>query len=186
MPTLANLNGGVGAAAVTDDDKFVGLDGATAKTFLATVVKTYMTAAVASDIAALEAEDAILTATTAGTASSLFDLQNTVTALALSTSNTRTASYTFVLGDGAIPFVTVVMNVATANTLTIPPNASVAFPVGTILAAEQHGAGLTTWTAGAGVTIRSRGSLLAMGGQYAAASARKTATDTWLLSGDLA
>jgi hypothetical protein len=172
---------------MTDDDVIMGNDGTTSSRWLATVVKSYMTAAVASDIAALEAEDAILTATTAGTASSLFDLQNVVTALALSTSNTRTASYTFVLGDGAIPFVTVVMNVATANTLTIPLNSSVAFPIGTILAAEQWGAGLTTWTpATAGVTINSRGGLRAMGGQWAAASARKTATDTWLLSGDLA
>ena len=49
------------------------------------------------------------------------------------------------------------MNVATANTLTVPPNSSVPFQVGTQVAVRQYGAGVTTLTAGAGVTIRSRG-----------------------------
>jgi len=185
MPTIANLNGGVAATAVTDDDVFVGNDGSTAKKFPATVVRTYINGSVTSDIAALQATDATQTTNIATVTSGLATLNGTVTGLALSTTNPQTASYTFVLADGAIPFVTVAMNVATPNTLTIPPNATVAFPIGTILAAEQWGAGVTTWTAGAGVTIRSRGNLVAMAGQWAAASARKTATDTWLLSGDL-
>lgn len=183
MPTIANLTN---ATAVTDDDEFVGNDGSTGKAFAATVMKTYMTATVAADIAAIQAVDSQQTSDIAGHTAQLASVSSTITSMALSTSNTKTASYTFVLSDGAIPFVTVVMNVATANTLTIPPNASVAFPVGTILAAEQWGAGTTTWTAGAGVTIRSRGSVVAMAGQWAAASARKIATNEWLLSGDLA
>ena len=141
MPTIAQLNGGVAATAVTDDDVFVGNDGSTAKTFPATVVKTYMVATVTSDLAAVQAVNAIQTTDIATNASGLATLNSTVTALAVSTSNPQTASYTFVLADGAIPFITVVMNVATANTLTIPPNASVAFPIGTLLVAEQHGAG---------------------------------------------
>lgn len=185
MPTIANLNGGVAATAVTDDDVFVGNDGPTAKKFPATIVRTYVTAQVAADIAAAGAVNATQTTNIAANGASISALTATVTNLALSASNVKTANYTFVLTDGQVPFVTVVMNVATPNTLTIPPNSSVAFPIGTILAAEQWGAGTTTWTQGAGVTINSRGGVRAMAGQWAAASARKTATDTWLLSGDL-
>jgi len=185
MPTIAQLNGGVAATAVTDDDVFVGNDGSTAKPFAATAVKTYVNVDVLAAIAAAVAVNVTQTADIATNTAGLVTVNSTVTGLALSTSNSQTASYTFVLADGAIPFKTVTMNVATANTLTIPPNSSVAFPLGTILAAEQWGVGLTTWTAGAGVTIRSRGGTLAMGGQWAAASARKIGTDEWLLSGDL-
>lgn len=185
MPTIAQLNGGVGAAAVTDDDKFVGLDGATSITFLATVAKTYFVAEVTADISSLQSASSLMVSDIAVNAAAIATLNTTVTNLAISTSNTQTASYTFVLADGAIPFRTVAMNVATANLLTIPPNASVAFPIGTVLAGEQWGIGTTTWTPGSGVTIRSRGGLLNMAGQWAAASARKIATNEWLLSGDL-
>lgn len=185
MPTIANLNGGVAATAVTDDDVFVGNDGSTAKKFPATAVKTYMTDVVTAGLAAAVAVNVTQTADIATNTAGLATLNTTVSGLAVSSSNSKTASYVFVLSDGQIPLVTVTMNVATANTLTIPPNASVSFPLGTILCAEQWGTGTTTWTAGAGVTIRSRGSLLSMAGQWAAASARKIGTNEWLLSGDL-
>lgn len=105
-----------------------------------------------------------------------------VTAGAQVTSNAQIASYTLVLTDQGKA---ITMTVASANNLTVPPNSSVAFPVGTVIGVEQLGAGTTTIVAGAGVTINSRGSLLNLGGQYAAASLRKTATDVWLLAGDL-
>jgi hypothetical protein len=100
-----------------------------------------------------------------------------------SPSNNQTGSYTLVLADAGK---TIEMNVASANTLTVPPNSSVAFPVGTVINWEQHGAGTTTLTAGAGVTLNSRGGVLASAGQYGAGSMRKTATNTWLVAGDLA
>ena len=65
--------------------------------------------------------------------------------------NAQSASYTAVLGDGSNTLVTI--NNASANTFTIPPNSSVAFPVGTILNIAQTGAGQTTITQGSGVTI---------------------------------
>ena len=52
--------------------------------------------------------------------------------------NTQTASYTLVLSDGINTAVE--MNVAGANTLTVPPNASVAFPIGTFIEICQVGA----------------------------------------------
>ncbi len=186
MPTIANLNGGVAATAVTDDDVFVGNDGTTSKKFPATVVRTYVNVQNATDIAAIQAVNATQTTNIATNTAGLATLNSTVSGLAVSTTNPQTLSYTFVLADGQIPFKTVAMNVAAANQLTIPPNSSVAFPIGTVLAAEQWGAGTTTWLAGAGVTINSRGGLLNMAGIWACAAARKTATDTWILFGDLA
>ncbi|MHA6626873.1 hypothetical protein ACU61A_15670 [Pseudonocardia sichuanensis] len=97
------------------------------------------------------------------------------------TTSTYTASATLVLGDEGKA---VEMNVATANTLTIPPNSAVAFPVGTIVEVYQRGAGQTTVAAGAGVTLRApNGAKLAS--QYATASLRKRQTDEWVLAGDV-
>ena len=97
--------------------------------------------------------------------------------------NTQTDSYTLVLTDaGKI----VVMNKATANTLTVPPNSSVAFGTNTRIDLLQYGAGQTTIAAGAGVTIYSSGSKLKLTGQYSGASLWKQGTDTWVLIGDIA
>lgn len=97
--------------------------------------------------------------------------------------NTQTASYTLVITDinRAIE-----MNSASATVVTVPPNSSVAFPLGAIVEVSRYGAGTVTIAAGAGVTIRSRASLLAIGNQYGAVSLRKRATDEWVLVGDLA
>lgn len=77
------------------------------------------------------------------------------------------------------------MDNASANTLTVPPNSSVAFAVGTYIPIIQKGAGQTTIAAGAGVTIRSRGTRLKLAGQYAQAGLLKRGTDEWVLAGDL-
>jgi hypothetical protein len=97
--------------------------------------------------------------------------------------NTQTANYTLVLTDAGK---TVEINSASALTATVPPNSSVAFPIGTIVEVARYGAGTVAIAAGAGVTIRSRGSLLSIGNQYGAVSLRKRATDEWVLVGDLA
>lgn len=94
----------------------------------------------------------------------------------------QTANYTAVLGDAGT---VVEMNVATANTFTIPPNSSVAFPVGTVITVFQFGAGQTTLTAGAGVTILSDGAKVRTAAQYATVGLRKRATDSWVATGDL-
>lgn len=98
------------------------------------------------------------------------------------TINTQTASYGLVLADaGKI----VEMNVAGANNLTIPLNATQAFPTGTIIDILQFGAGKTTVVATGGVTIESSGSLLSLNGQYAGATLYKRGTDDWVLVGNL-
>jgi hypothetical protein len=117
------------------------------------------------------------------TVHALANLLDTVTGQPLSTVvNTQTASYTLVLAD-ALKMVE--MNVASANNLTVPPNSSVAFPVGTVVYLRQYGAGQTTLVQGAGVTIRSRGAALKLNGQYAEGMLTKRATDEWVLSGDI-
>lgn len=99
----------------------------------------------------------------------------------LVTTNEETASYTLILGDAQG---VVEMNVATANTLTVPPNSSVAYPVGTSILVVQTGAGQTTITAGAGVTINSYLGLKIVG-RWAGCTLIKRATDTWVAVGGL-
>jgi len=96
--------------------------------------------------------------------------------------NRRTASYTLVLTDQNK---VVEMNVATANNLTVPTNASVAFPIGTEIAITQYGAGKTTVVASSGVTIRSAGALLSISAQYAMATLLKVGNNEWYLVGSL-
>jgi hypothetical protein len=98
------------------------------------------------------------------------------------TTNRQTASYPLVLGDADK---LVEMNVGSANNLTVPTNASVAFPVGTQILIAQYGAGQTTVVASGGVTIRSSGNKLKLSAQYAMATLIKIATDEWYISGDL-
>jgi hypothetical protein len=94
----------------------------------------------------------------------------------------QTASYTLVLADGGT---VVEMNVASANDLTVPPNSSVAFPVGTQITVLQTGAGQTTLVAGSGVTVNSADGNLKITGQWSAATLLKRATDTWVAIGSL-
>ena len=91
-------------------------------------------------------------------------------------------TYTFVIGDA---FKTVTSSNASAQTITIPPNSSVAFAVGDRIDVVMLGAGTTTVTGGSGVTLNgvSTGSG-AISAQYAAVSCLKLATDTWLLMGN--
>lgn len=93
----------------------------------------------------------------------------------------QTASYTLVLADKNK---IVEMSVATANTLTVPPNSSVAYAVGSQINILQTGAGQTTVTAGAGVTINAAPGLK-MRTQWSYATLVKRATDTWVLVGDI-
>lgn len=92
------------------------------------------------------------------------------------------ASYTLTLADAGD---VVEGNSASAQTFTVPPNSTAAFPLNTVILIRQYGAGKVTLAPGAGVTIRARGAVLGLAGQYAEASLTKRATDEWVLSGDL-
>ena len=104
-------------------------------------------------------------------------------AIAMIALNAQTGtSYTTVLGDdGKL----ITLDNASAITLTIPPNGTVAYGIGTQLNLMQLGAGQVTITPGAAVTIRSAGSKLKTSAQYAVATVVKIASDTWVAVGNL-
>ena len=78
----------------------------------------------------------------------------------------------------------VTLSNASPVTVTIPPNSSQAFAVGSNVYFTQLGVGMVGFTAGSGVTILTTpGQYLRT--QYSAATAIQITTDTWLLSGDL-
>jgi hypothetical protein len=94
----------------------------------------------------------------------------------------QNASYTLVAADrGKL----VEMNVGSANTLTVPLNSSVPFPIGTQIDILQVGSGKTT-VAGAtvGVTINATPGL-AIRAQWGGATLIKRGENTWVLIGDL-
>jgi hypothetical protein len=92
-------------------------------------------------------------------------------------------TYTLVLGD--IDKYVICSN-ASAIALTVPPNSSVAFPVGIEVHVEQGGAGAITLTPGSGVTLNKHaGFNLVTDGQYSVVTLKKTATDTWTVFGKL-
>jgi hypothetical protein len=80
--------------------------------------------------------------------------------------------------------------VATANTVSIPTNASVAYPIGSVINVIQINDGQTTIEASSSgtTTINSTGAITAapkLRIKYSAASCIKTATDTWYVVGDI-
>jgi hypothetical protein len=100
----------------------------------------------------------------------------------------ETASYTAVLANNGQ---VVTMNNASANTFSIPTNASVAFPIGTQINVLQIGAGQTTIQAvtSGTTTIQSTGASAAapkLRARYSAATCLKAGTDLWYVFGDIA
>jgi hypothetical protein len=96
-------------------------------------------------------------------------------------------TYTTVLNDNGQ---VVTMNNASANTLSIPTNASVAYPIGTQINVLQIGAGQTTIQAvtSGTTTILSTGASAAapkLRVRYSMATCIKSATDTWYVVGDI-
>jgi len=97
------------------------------------------------------------------------------------------ASYTTALSDAAA---IVTMNNGSANTFSIPTNASVQYPVGSSITVIQIGAGQTTINAVSSgtTTIASTGATPTapvLRAQYSSATCIKVATDTWYVVGDI-
>lgn len=85
--------------------------------------------------------------------------------------------------DGANPFLYTTNGSET--TITLPANATEAIPIGWSVSVKQQGAGAFVFAPDTGVTLHARGSALTSAGQYAVATAVKTATDVWTVTGDL-
>lgn len=91
------------------------------------------------------------------------------------------ADYTLQLTDaGTI----IEMGSSNAMTLTVPANASVAFPVNTVIEVTQTGTGQVSIAGAAGVSLRTPASLTTRA-QYSTIGLRKRSTDVWIVSGDL-
>jgi hypothetical protein len=90
-------------------------------------------------------------------------------------------TYTPVLADNGK---LVTLSNASAITLTVPTNASVAYATGAQINIQAIGAGQVTVVGDTGVTVNGTGTALRT--QWSAATIVKTATDTWTLIGDLA
>jgi hypothetical protein len=94
-------------------------------------------------------------------------------------------TYTAVLTD-AKQMVT--LSNASAITVTLPPNSSVAYAAGSKIDFIQKGAGQVTFAQGAGVTIRSTGATATapkLRVQYSAATAWYEGSDVWYIVGDI-
>jgi hypothetical protein len=96
-------------------------------------------------------------------------------------------TYTFAASDSFNTLVT--LTNASAIAVTIPTNATTAFPVGTVLNFSQNGAGQVTVSGASGVTLTSVGATAATPktrAQYSAGSAIQTSANNWLVVGDIA
>lgn len=102
------------------------------------------------------------------------DLAVTNTPVYPITENAQSSSYTLALTDRNL---VVSVSSASATTVTVPPNSSVAFPIGSIVYISRQGAGSVTLAAGAGVSLSKTGTL----GANEVISVRKRATDTWIV-----
>jgi hypothetical protein len=98
------------------------------------------------------------------------------------TINAQTGTtYTLALTDGGRE---VTMDNGSSNTVTIPAEASIAFPVGTRVIVRQIGSGVTTVDGDTGVTVNGvSGGGAAILARYQGVSLLKVGSDTWIMSG---
>ena len=109
------------------------------------------------------------------------ELNNMATAMVAVNAQTGTTYSVVLSDDGKL----ITCNNAASIALTIVPNSSVAFGIGTQINVMQLSAGVVTITAGAGVSLRSEGSKLKTKGQYAVVTCVKIDTDEWVVVGNL-
>ena len=97
----------------------------------------------------------------------------------LFTFNQQSSSYTLQLIDGYK-----MIEMSGGGNLTVPPESSVNFPIGTAIDIVQTGSSQVTVVAGSGVTVNSTPGLK-LRTQWSSATLVKRASNTWLLMGDL-
>ena len=95
----------------------------------------------------------------------------------------KTADYTLVLTDAGK---VIEINSGSSENVTIPPNSSVAFPIGTQIVVVRLGSGAVVITEGSGVTTRSDEDKNKLKSQYSSCVLIKHETDEWYILGNLA
>lgn len=117
------------------------------------------------------------------TTAKIADSAVTSAKLADATIDEKVASYSLVLADKN-KFIK--MNIAsTANTVTVPTNASVAFPTGSQIHIIQYGTGKTQVIPVSGTVILYATPGAYLRAQYSSATLLKCDTNIWMLMGDL-
>ena len=92
-------------------------------------------------------------------------------------------TYTFALTDANNELITA--DNSSAQTYSIPTNASVAFPIGAQILFIQGGPGPILFAAGSGATIKAYNGYYRTAGTDIGACAVKCAANTWRILGDL-
>ena len=118
---------------------------------------------------------------TAGQVLLAAELDAVATAMIAINAQTGTTYTTVLSDDGKL----ITCSNAASISVTVPPNSSVAYGIGTQLNFAQLSTGQVTITAGAGVTLNSSGTKLKLKDQYAVATCVKTDTNTWFVVGNL-
>jgi hypothetical protein len=79
----------------------------------------------------------------------------------------------------------IIMNLAVANTITIPNDATVDFLIGARIYVQQTGVGQTSIVGALGVTINSQQGILSLAERYCMCELIKTAPNTWTIQGGI-
>jgi len=173
---LAVTEGGTGASTLTDHSVLVGSGtGAITPLTVGTNGQVLVGSTNADPVFATISDGTGITTTTgAGT----LTIASTGTTLNDQTGTT----YTLVLGDAG-KFIT--FTNAAAITVTVPTNASVAFPIGTVIGFQQGGAGQVTFSGAVPPTLKSADNAYTTVKLYSVGCLVKIASDVWALGGDL-
>ena len=170
--TLAIANGGTGATTAANARTTLGAQESSAN--LTTVATP--TGATALTIVGVAATDLVLVWDADASAYKKLAFQD------MGTRVQAASTQTLALDDANSIFV----NTTSSNyTITVPPNSSVAFPIGVELAFQCQSTGTITLAQGSGVTITSLSSYKKVKASGGGAYLIKTATDAWGLIGDL-
>jgi hypothetical protein len=106
---------------------------------------------------------------------------NTASSMVIRTESTTSRTLTALTDTNQ----TILCSNSGATTITVPTNASQAFPTGSMVEIIQYGTGQVTIAAAGGVTIRQVDGLSKTRVQYSSVSLQKIGTDEWILNGDL-
>jgi len=127
----------------------------------------------------LEVRNALQTVAVSG---SIYDLTGTMWGIPSAKLVPATGSYTVSATDVGV---TVEITASSAATFTLPSDAAVSLPVGTVVEVVRVGTGTVTVVPGTGVTVQSPTQALTARAQFSSLRLRKRAANTWLVSGDL-
>jgi len=95
-------------------------------------------------------------------------------------SSVTTIDKTLVLADAST---VIEVDSTSARQITVPTNASVPFPINTVIAIDRVNTGTVTIVGAGGVTVNAVAATIRA--QWSGASLRKRGTNLWLLQGDL-